>query len=74
MKENFTENGVTITALMILENFNGITINTGKDVFSDRLQLSENYTEVAYQTHDTGSMLLLLKTISTPRLTPAARL
>ncbi len=38
--------------IILLDRLNGITISEGKDLFEDRLRLSENVGSVSYQTHN----------------------
>lgn len=37
--------------IVFLENLNGIRLNTGKDLFGDRLKIKNRITSVRYQTH-----------------------
>lgn len=38
--------------IAFFENLNGITLETGKDLFNDRLHLKENYVDVTYKSND----------------------
>lgn len=53
IKESYKDdNGNTIDYINFYENLNGIGLNTGKDLFKDRLKLEENWDYVKYMTHE----------------------
>ena len=45
------DDGSTITNIGFFENLNGIYLSTGKDLFEDRLNLTENWESATYQSH-----------------------
>ena len=53
MVNEYEEDGETVPSIMFLERLNGIAVDTGADVFGDRLHLAENWTGVEQVDHET---------------------
>jgi len=57
IKTNYYDGGKLTECVEFYENLVGIGLNTGNDLFGDRLRISDNWNDVKYQNHDNWNSL-----------------